>query len=231
MFSDLVPARRGRFSLRRRLQSSRCPRGNTSSRACSRNFPKRFSCSKDSAARGKPRSSLLTEGGMQWAYSELFQNYSGREVAGYLDYASSKANASACYVHYSETHDNERLAKRGRAWSLLRNRLCALTSVERRLRFHLRRRMARAGTDQCPLQPRPGLGQSGQPRPRTGATEPAARRSSLLFRRRETDALERRRIRRSTRLRRESAEGKDSVLVLVNNDVGTRAKHRRSTAE
>ena len=24
---------------------------------------------------------LLTEGGMQWAYSELFQNYSGREVA------------------------------------------------------------------------------------------------------------------------------------------------------
>ena len=30
---------------------------------------------------------LLTEGGMQWAYSELFQNYSGREVADYLDYA------------------------------------------------------------------------------------------------------------------------------------------------
>ena len=30
---------------------------------------------------------LLTEGGMQWAYSELFQNYSGSEVANYLDYA------------------------------------------------------------------------------------------------------------------------------------------------
>ena len=33
------------------------------------------------------------------------------------------------YVHYSETHDNERLAKLGREWSLLRNRLCALTCV------------------------------------------------------------------------------------------------------
>ena len=32
-------------------------------------------------------------------------------------------------MHYSETHDNERLAARGRAWSLLRNRLCALASV------------------------------------------------------------------------------------------------------
>ena len=32
-------------------------------------------------------------------------------------------------VHYSETHDNARLAARGRTWSLLRNRLCALTSV------------------------------------------------------------------------------------------------------
>jgi starch synthase (maltosyl-transferring) len=32
-------------------------------------------------------------------------------------------------IHYSETHDNERLAKKGRAWALLRNRLCALASV------------------------------------------------------------------------------------------------------
>jgi len=72
--------------------------------------------------------SLLTEGGMQWAYSELFQNYSGREVAWYLDYALRQSAAVGNYVHYSETHDNERLAKKGRAWSLLRNRLCALTS-------------------------------------------------------------------------------------------------------
>jgi starch synthase (maltosyl-transferring) len=72
---------------------------------------------------------LLTDGGMQWAYSELFQNYSGAEVARYLDYALRQSERVGLYVHYSETHDNLRLAARGRAWSLLRNRLCALASV------------------------------------------------------------------------------------------------------
>jgi len=72
---------------------------------------------------------LLTEGGMQWAYSELFQNYSGRQVADYLDYANQQSSCVGTYIHYSETHDNDRLAAKGRAWSLLRNRLCALTSA------------------------------------------------------------------------------------------------------
>ena len=72
---------------------------------------------------------LLTEGGMQWAYSELFQNYSGGEVAWYLDYANRQNARVGTYINYSETHDNDRLAKKGRAWSLLRNRLCALTSA------------------------------------------------------------------------------------------------------
>ena len=72
---------------------------------------------------------LVTEGGMQWAYSELFQNYSGPEVAGYLDYCLRQSHRVGLYVHYSETHDNERLSRPGRAWSLLRNQLCALTSV------------------------------------------------------------------------------------------------------
>jgi len=30
---------------------------------------------------------LLTCGGMQWAYSELFQEFSGDNLAGYLDHA------------------------------------------------------------------------------------------------------------------------------------------------
>src|SRR5471030_2180274 len=71
---------------------------------------------------------LLTDGGMQWAYSELFQNYSGKDVAWYLDYANRQSARIGAYVHYSETHDNSRLAEKGRAWSLMRNRLCALTS-------------------------------------------------------------------------------------------------------
>lgn len=72
---------------------------------------------------------LLTEGGMQWAYSELFQEYAGFQVSGYLDHALRQSSRVGILVHYSETHDNERLAGKGRAWSLLRNRLCALTSV------------------------------------------------------------------------------------------------------
>ena len=72
---------------------------------------------------------LLTDGGMQWAYSELFQNYKGSEVSWYLDYSLKQSRRIGIYVNYSETHDNERLAVKGREWSLLRNQLCALTSV------------------------------------------------------------------------------------------------------
>lgn len=72
---------------------------------------------------------LLTEGGMQWAYSELFQNFSGREISGYLDYAIRQSERVGNYIHYSETHDNNRLAAVGATWSLLRNQLSALASV------------------------------------------------------------------------------------------------------
>ncbi|MEW6161534.1 MAG: amylo-alpha-1,6-glucosidase, partial [Verrucomicrobiota bacterium] len=44
---------------------------------------------------------LLTEGGMQWAYSELFQNYSGSQVASYLDYSLRQSERVGLYVHYS----------------------------------------------------------------------------------------------------------------------------------
>lgn len=72
---------------------------------------------------------LLTVGGMQWAYSELFQEYSGVQVSGYLDHALKQSSGVGLLVNYSETHDNDRLAAKGREWSLMRNRLCALTSV------------------------------------------------------------------------------------------------------
>jgi predicted glycogen debranching enzyme len=72
---------------------------------------------------------LLTEGGLQWAYSELFQNYSGADIANYLAHSFKQSRRCGLLVHYSETHDNDRLAARSRDWSLLRNKLCALTSV------------------------------------------------------------------------------------------------------
>lgn len=72
---------------------------------------------------------LLTEGGMQWAYSELFQNYEPLQISGYLDHSIRQSSRVGILVHYSETHDNNRLAVKGKNWSLLRNRLCALSSV------------------------------------------------------------------------------------------------------
>ena len=69
---------------------------------------------------------LLTTGGMQWAYSELFQNHAPRAVSGYLDHALGQGTRLGTLVHYSETHDNDRLAKRGRGWAWLRCALCAL---------------------------------------------------------------------------------------------------------
>ncbi len=91
---------------------------------------------------------LLREGGMQWAYSELFQNHGGVQVQWYLDQAYRMSQRAGPLIHYSETHDNLRLtaqvegepasavaaaertiADASRNWSLLRNRLSALTSV------------------------------------------------------------------------------------------------------
>ena len=69
---------------------------------------------------------LLTRGGMHWAYSELFQNHHPIEVAHYLDHCLRQGERTGLLVHYSETHDNLRLAGRGAAWSRLRNRLSAL---------------------------------------------------------------------------------------------------------
>ena len=63
---------------------------------------------------------LLSKGGMQWAYSELFQEYSGTQIGGYLDHAMKQSGRVGTLVHYSETHDNLRLAAKGRAWATAR---------------------------------------------------------------------------------------------------------------
>jgi glycogen debranching enzyme len=161
---------------------------------------------------------LLTDGGMQWAYSELFQNYSGLDVAGYLDYANRQSLRVGTYVHYSETHDNDRLAARGRAWSLLRNRLCALTSASggfgftggvewlaaERIRVHGCTGLNWDGADNIvPELARLNRLISDHPCFFDGAklTRLSAHDSPVYA------------------LFRESAEGKDSVLVLVNTDV------------
>jgi predicted glycogen debranching enzyme len=161
---------------------------------------------------------LLTEGGMQWAYSELFQNYSGRDVAWYLDYANRQSERAGNYVHYSETHDNDRLAKKGRAWSLLRNRLCALTSpsggfgftcgvewlATEKILVHGCTGLNWDGTDNIV----PELAQLN----RLISDHPCFFDGAKLTRLSAPDSP-------IYALLRESAEGKDSVLVLVNTDI------------
>jgi starch synthase (maltosyl-transferring) len=161
---------------------------------------------------------LLTEGGMQWAYSELFQEFSGSQVAGYLDHALKQSERVGVLVHYSETHDNDRLAKKGRAWSLLRNRLSALASVNggygftcgvewlaiEKILVHGCAGLA-WGSDENILPELAALN-------RLLAEHPCFFDSAKLTRLSKADSP-------VFALRRDSAEGKDSVIVLVNTDV------------
>ncbi len=72
---------------------------------------------------------LLNEANMNWAYSELFQNYSREAIEGYLNYSDMVSGADGLLVHYAETHDNLRLAATSPAWARMRTALCALTST------------------------------------------------------------------------------------------------------
>jgi starch synthase (maltosyl-transferring) len=161
---------------------------------------------------------LLTDGGMQWAYSELFQNYSGADVANYLDYANRQSARIGGYFHYSETHDNSRLADKGRAWSLLRNRLCALTSpsggfgftcgvewlAAEKIRVHANTGLNWDSADNIVSE----LAQLNQ----IISDHPCFFDGAKFTRLSELDSP-------IYALLRESAEGKDSVLILINTDV------------
>ncbi|MBO4303346.1 MAG: glycogen debranching enzyme N-terminal domain-containing protein [Lentisphaeria bacterium] len=71
---------------------------------------------------------LLDRSNMNWAYSELFQNYSRQQIEGYLNYAWDRSAGDGIMVNYAETHDNDRLAKVSRRYASLRTLLAALTS-------------------------------------------------------------------------------------------------------
>ncbi|HEX3890282.1 MAG TPA: amylo-alpha-1,6-glucosidase, partial [Verrucomicrobiae bacterium] len=160
---------------------------------------------------------LLTEGGMQWAYSELFQNYSGKDVANYLDYSNSQSARIGAYVHYSETHDNSRLAEKGRAWSLLRNRLCALTSPSGGFGFT-------CGVEWLAAEKIKVHGCTGLNWDSTDSIVPELAQLNKLISDHPCffDGAKLTRLSAPDSpiyaLFRESAEGKDSILVLVNTD-------------
>lgn len=171
---------------------------------------------------------LLTDGGMQWAYSELFQNYSGGEVQWYLDYALRQSERVGVYVHYSETHDNDRLAKKGKQWSLLRNRLCALTSVCGGFGFTCG--VEWLADEKIEVHQSRGMNWDTKENiiPELAALNDLLTNHPCFF-----DGAKLTRLSPDASpvfaLQRVSAEGKDTLLVLVNTDVN--AEHEFSISE
>jgi predicted glycogen debranching enzyme len=71
---------------------------------------------------------LLNRANMNWAYSELFQNYTRGQIEGYLKYAWQQSAGDGLMIHYAETHDNLRLAATSNEYAKMRTALSALTS-------------------------------------------------------------------------------------------------------
>ncbi len=69
---------------------------------------------------------LLGECGLNWAYSELFQNYSRSAIEYYYSVLATGSKANGLLVNFAETHDNSRLAAVSATWSRLR---CAVTAA------------------------------------------------------------------------------------------------------
>jgi len=72
--------------------------------------------------------SILRRGGMQWAYSEMFQQNRKEMLDGYLPHLDRASREVGVLANYAETHDNERLALKGEKYARMRLALCALTS-------------------------------------------------------------------------------------------------------
>ena len=139
-------------------------------------------------------------------------------MANYLDYANRQSERVGLYVHYSETHDNRRLAERGRAWSLLRNRLCALTSPSGGFAFTCG--VEWLATEKIRVHGVTGLNWDSPDNiiPELARLNALIRDHPCFF-----DGAKLTRLSPVSSpvyaLLRESAEGRDTVLVLVNTDI------------
>ena len=71
---------------------------------------------------------LLGRVGLDWGYSELFQNYSRDEISSYFQYLDHVSNTCGIMANFAETHDNDRLAKKGKVYAKLRFLVNALLS-------------------------------------------------------------------------------------------------------
>ncbi|WDE99235.1 amylo-alpha-1,6-glucosidase [Lentisphaera profundi] len=71
---------------------------------------------------------MLNHCNLNWAYSELFQNYSKDQISNYMKYSEDFSHKYGAMVHYAETHDNMRLAATSPLWAEARTTLSALLS-------------------------------------------------------------------------------------------------------
>ncbi len=72
---------------------------------------------------------LLSKGGYDWAYSELFQNYTRSQIESYALFAREVSSEDGVMIHFCETHDNNRLASVSATYARMRTGLCALLSL------------------------------------------------------------------------------------------------------
>lgn len=72
--------------------------------------------------------SCLNDANLDWAYSELFQNYDRGQIEWYMQGAMEISQSDGLLVHFAETHDNNRLASRSERYSQMRVALCAMFS-------------------------------------------------------------------------------------------------------
>ena len=71
---------------------------------------------------------LLARSGLDWGYSELFQNFTRDEISRYLPYLNDVGNRVGTLINFAETHDNDRLGSRGKRFARLRFMVTALLS-------------------------------------------------------------------------------------------------------
>lgn len=93
-----------------------------------REFPDAIFLLEGLGGRIETTSALLNNANLNWAYSELFQNYDRPQVEKYLEFAFHVSESEGILMHFAETHDNNRLAARSPAYARMRTALAALCS-------------------------------------------------------------------------------------------------------
>lgn len=93
-----------------------------------RSFPDTVFLLENLGGKKKVMQHLLAECGMNWAYSEIFQQYNRNELEYNIPIDREISRTKGIIINYAETHDNNRLASVSKEYSKLRVALAALVS-------------------------------------------------------------------------------------------------------